>query len=297
MPQFAMLLELLLAGWYRQPVFCHFWNRKQRHVIVRLYRRDGGPIHEKAIWPMNPERILKRFEDKTLSEAASGSSARKDTDWRQIDRLVRSAVKDTRADEAKELSQTVHHLHVQNELLHHENDGLKEALTAHKKHKGKGKTMDLQQRKEFRSSAVMWTPRKFREARTRKDIKQQEAKQLELKKADTKKMKAAATLYNKKIAEEKRVAREEAKVVREKEPHEHPHPRTSVRNDRVVLQLARRHQKLQQLPHPRSTPAAAPSPSHQNMYKLLIRPSAIQPPKILAIIAIVRVVTALCLWW
>jgi hypothetical protein len=104
---------------------------------------------------MDPERILKRFKDKTLSEAASGPSALKDTDWRQIDRLVRSAVKDTRANVAKELSQTVHYLYVQNELLHHKNNSLKDALTAHKKHKGKGKTLDLQQRKEFRSSAVM----------------------------------------------------------------------------------------------------------------------------------------------
>jgi rubrerythrin len=40
---------------------------------------------------------------------------------------------------------------------------------------------------------------------------------VELKKANTKQLKAAATLYNKKIAEEKRVAREEAKVVRDQE--------------------------------------------------------------------------------
>jgi hypothetical protein len=66
----------------------------------------------------------------------------------------------------------------------------------------------------------MWTPRKLREARTREDIKQREADKLELKKADTKTLKAAATLYNKKIAEEKRVAREKAKVVRDQEKAE-----------------------------------------------------------------------------
>jgi hypothetical protein len=37
---------------------------------------------------------------------------------------------------------------------------------------------------------------------------------------NTKRLKAAATLYNKKIAEEKRVAREEAKVVRDWEKAE-----------------------------------------------------------------------------
>jgi hypothetical protein len=32
--------------------------------------------------------------------------------------------------------------------------------------------MDLQQRKEFQSSAVFWSPRKVREARVREDVKQ-----------------------------------------------------------------------------------------------------------------------------
>jgi hypothetical protein len=81
-------------------------------------------------------------------------------------------------DEAKELSQTIYHLYVQNELLHHKNNGLKKALTAHMKHKGKSKTIDLQQRKKFCSSAVMWMLCKFREAHTCEDINQQEAKQL-----------------------------------------------------------------------------------------------------------------------
>jgi hypothetical protein len=45
----------------------------------------------------------------------------------------------------------------------------------------------------------MWTPCKLRKACTREDIKQQEAEKLELRKADTNKLKAAATWYNKKI--------------------------------------------------------------------------------------------------
>jgi hypothetical protein len=129
-------------------------------------------------------------------------------------------VKDTSADEAKQLSQTVYYLYVQNGLLHHENDGLKEALTAYKKHKKKGKVLNLQQRKEYHGGAVMWTPCKVREARARETIEQQEADEMEFEKANTKELKAAAALYNKKIAEEKRVAREEAKVVRDWEKAE-----------------------------------------------------------------------------
>ncbi|KAF2000574.1 hypothetical protein P154DRAFT_545624 [Amniculicola lignicola CBS 123094] len=91
---------------------------------------------------------------------------------------------------------SLHHLQVQNELLYHENSGLREALTTKSRHKNKGKALDLQQREEYYGRAVFWSPRKLREAHVR-----QEAKEL----------KAAATLYKQKIAEEKRVQRERAK--------------------------------------------------------------------------------------
>jgi hypothetical protein len=169
-----------------------------------------------SIWPMDREPILKRFKGK----ASHGPSAFTDGDWRQMDCLIRAAVKDTRVAESKQLSQTVHHLYVQNELLHHENDGLKEALTAHKKHKKRGKVLNLQQRKEYHGGATFWSPRKLRESRAREVVEQREKEELELQKANTKELKAASALYNKKIAEEKRVAREELKVVRDREKAE-----------------------------------------------------------------------------
>jgi hypothetical protein len=57
----------------------------------------------------------------------------------------------------------------------------------------------------------------FRKAKACDQVKRCEAAAVELKKANTKQLKAAATLYNKKIAEEKRVVREKAKVVRDQE--------------------------------------------------------------------------------
>jgi hypothetical protein len=66
----------------------------------------------------------------------------------------------------------------------------------------------------------MWSPRKIREARARKVVKQRTEKELELQKANTKELKAAATLYNKKIAEEKHVGREKLKVERDREKAE-----------------------------------------------------------------------------
>ena len=68
------------------------------------------------------------------------------------------------------LSSTIHHLSVQLELERHENKGLRASL-ARKNKRGKlGKPLDLHQRKEYHSSAVIWSPRKLREARFREKV-------------------------------------------------------------------------------------------------------------------------------
>ncbi|KAF2732774.1 hypothetical protein EJ04DRAFT_607328 [Polyplosphaeria fusca] len=77
-----------------------------------------------------------------------------DGDWRKMERLVRTTVRDNAAEESKTLSQTLHRLQVQNNLLHYENSGLREALSVKKKHKKRGKPLDLQQREEYHSGAV-----------------------------------------------------------------------------------------------------------------------------------------------
>ncbi|KAF1936086.1 hypothetical protein EJ02DRAFT_355103, partial [Clathrospora elynae] len=118
--------------------------------------------------------------------------------------------------EANKLTHSFHHLQVQKDLLQHENEGLREVLSTKKKHKKKGKVLDLQQRQEYHSSAVVWSPRKFREARIRQDIKEKEAEESQIQKAQTKEIKAAAQLYKLQIAEQKRVAREAAKENRER---------------------------------------------------------------------------------
>jgi hypothetical protein len=80
-----------------------------------------------GIWPMNREAILKHFKLGCPQEqdGETAPSALEPSDWRQMDRLVRSAVRNTVAEESKLLSQMLHQLQVQNKLLRHENcDGL-----------------------------------------------------------------------------------------------------------------------------------------------------------------------------
>jgi hypothetical protein len=79
---------------------------------------------------MNANVVLKRLRKQDDDESEARPSALLPEDWRQMDRLVRAAVKDTSAETSQKLSQTLHQLQVQNELLHHENSGLRDALTA-----------------------------------------------------------------------------------------------------------------------------------------------------------------------
>ncbi|KAF2819144.1 hypothetical protein CC86DRAFT_239679, partial [Ophiobolus disseminans] len=129
-----------------------------------------------GIWPMDGETIPKRFTDNT-SEAPAQPSALTSNNWRYMERLVRSAVNDQGADELKKLSQTIHSLATQNELLHHKNEGLKEALIVKKRHRKVSKPLDLQQREEYHSGAIFWSPQKVREARAREAVKEQEQHQ------------------------------------------------------------------------------------------------------------------------
>ncbi|PZD22736.1 hypothetical protein A1F97_11327, partial [Pyrenophora tritici-repentis] len=105
------------------------------------------------------------------------------SDWLQMERLVRAAVKDTRQDEAKKLSLTLHQVSVQNQLLQHENRGLHKALQHQKKHKKKGKALDLQQRQEYHGGAIFWSPRKVREARAREKVRADDEMEEKLQKA------------------------------------------------------------------------------------------------------------------
>jgi hypothetical protein len=151
-----------------------------------------------GIWPLDAEVIIKHF-CKTAPQQAQSTFSLTPNDWHEIEHLVRTAVKDTTAGDAKQLSLTLHHLQVQNELLNHENHGLCKALSSKKKHSKKSKALDLQQRQEYHGGAIFWSPCKLREAQVQEEVKQHIYNKEQLQKAETKKLKEAAALYTKKM--------------------------------------------------------------------------------------------------
>jgi hypothetical protein len=199
------------------PLFWKAWVSSFKETLILTAFQATG------ISPMDPNTILDRFTNTAPEQQGSRQSSTSGLSasyWRKMDRLVRVAVKDTATEEAKKLRGSLHSLQVQNELLHHENQGLREALTVKKKHTKRSQTLDLQQRKEYHGGAVFWSLRKVREARVRQTVKKREEKELQLQKAESAERKKAARLYKLEIAGEKRVAREAAKEVREKEKTE-----------------------------------------------------------------------------
>ena len=192
------------------PLFWSAWiSSFTESLILKAFEASG-------IWPMDANVILRRFASTPEAERSS-SSGLSDYDWRKLDQLVRVAVNDSHQYKARKLRSSVHHLSIQNKLLKHENEGLKEALQHKKKHKKKGKALDLQQRQEYHGGAVHWSPRKLREARAREAVRERDKIEEKLQKARAKKQREEARLQRQVELEEKRVERQRLKDVREQE--------------------------------------------------------------------------------
>jgi hypothetical protein len=163
--------------------------------------------------------IIKKFDYTTLpQENKIGQSSRiSPSEWRRTELLSKEAVKESNKQATKTLSQTIHHLSVQLELSHHENEGLRAYLARKNKHKKYCKALDLQQREEYQSAAVIWSPHKVREARFRERALQREQQQEKAKKHQEKEQKMKDRLIREQDQEEKRKERDAAKAVREKE--------------------------------------------------------------------------------
>ena len=139
----------------------------KENTIIDSFKATG-------ISPLEPDFKLKRFIDTDPDEQGSresSASVLSGSDWRRFERLVKVAAKDINDQEAKKLSRSFHSISVQNELLKHENRGLREALASKKKGQKRSRPLDLQQRKEYHGGSVFWSPRKVREARVRQTVK------------------------------------------------------------------------------------------------------------------------------
>jgi hypothetical protein len=172
-----------------------------------------------GISPPNADIILKRF-NQVNGDDEGDLDYPADSNNRYYQRLLRSAVKDSAQKEARELSLFLHHITARSELKDMEIDGLRAAIHSRKKYKHRGKALDLQQREEYHSRAVFWSPRKVKEARWREHVREEEEQEKKLQKARDKQQKEDAKLLHQVQLDERRMERQRLKEVREKEKAE-----------------------------------------------------------------------------
>jgi hypothetical protein len=129
-----------------------------------------------GIIPMDPDMVLRKFKSATPEQDKSSNldEVEASSSWREIHRLIVSAVEDTRSKEAKQLSNTFHSLQTQSELDRHENKGLKAALDTKKKRKEKKYTLDFGELREDTGGAMFFTPSKVKEAQFIQRMKEQD---------------------------------------------------------------------------------------------------------------------------
>jgi hypothetical protein len=108
-------------------------------------------------------------------------------------------------------------LQTKNGVIWLENECLKQSLATKDNHNHKSKPLPLQQRKNFHSKAVFWSPSTIHKAFVRKDIEQRKKEQLQLQKKDKKKLEATSRLYNKQIADEAKAAQQRERECKKEE--------------------------------------------------------------------------------
>ena len=86
---------------------------------------------------------------------------------------MRKVARDEGSKELKKISRSLHHISIQNTLLHHEIAGLKEVLKTQKKHKKKSKALEFKSRKDYHSRAKFYSPSRVEKARSDERTKQQ----------------------------------------------------------------------------------------------------------------------------
>ena len=96
--------------------------------------------------PLNPQRILDRFDRSTPSDRYtpdSDSSGLSALNWRKINRRLRSLEDQFDTTVVQQLSHTIHHISIQKQLLEEENKGLREALITKKRRSKRGRPLPL----------------------------------------------------------------------------------------------------------------------------------------------------------
>ncbi|KAF9728540.1 hypothetical protein PMIN01_13368 [Paraphaeosphaeria minitans] len=172
-------------------------------LIIRT-KNEYQPTNQ----PLNPARILDNQLTPTDQETPdSDTSTLSASDWRKINQLLKAVVDVGGDSQAKQLSQTVHHITIQKQLLEDENKHLREALATKKHRSKKGRPFPLDRSDSYHGGATFWSPRSVQRARDRQHQLYQDKEQKQRQKADQMEARRSNQQLKARLLHEKRVAR------------------------------------------------------------------------------------------
>lgn len=120
---------------------------------------------------------LEQDEDSELEEMRDAAT------WSDLKKILSATVMDKVKDEGKRVGAALRSLRVQNELLHVEIDGLKDALSTKQRHKNKSTLLDLRDSEGKRGTGMIWSPRTVRRAAQHNEEKQRQEEEQQLQNA------------------------------------------------------------------------------------------------------------------
>ena len=199
------------------PLFWKAWTRTFTEKLVQKAFSATG------IFPPDANVILNKFATTTPEKATTPlhqtapAAVIGEPPWLKAKTLLRAAMVENDEAAGRELMQYIHHLSVQNQLLEHQLEGAKEALSEKGKMKGKQKVLPLYAHTlEWHGGARWWSPTSKAEADAREAAYEAYTAEQEAAKATVRELKKTEKLLKKKRDEQARVRRAREKEEREK---------------------------------------------------------------------------------
>jgi hypothetical protein len=200
--------------------------------------------------PWDPNVILSKFAPKAPEPPAVTPPPLpyEGPDWRLADRCLQRAVKDKYAEDSVRVRDTLHHLHIQNQLLTMENKGLEQALRQQKKGIKKSRALPVIQRQDWEADTQWWSPSRVNKAQQLQDEADEAEEAEKIRKADAVDLRESTRKLKQQLNAEKAEKREREKKERDKRKAEERRQIDARKAERQRLKEESDREKALQLP-------------------------------------------------
>lgn len=202
-----------------------------------------------GLHPFNPDIIISQLErpPSSSSSSSASSAALESPTARDLRRLFEKiSLQDPKASISRKLQNTLEKLQTENELLKHENKGLRETIHVEKKRRKRGKPLrDYLFDRDDPNAAQVFSPSKIQLARQRKAEMEAQQEEEALQKQLEKEQKKRAAEERKAQVEERKRQRAEEKQLRDEAKRQKQLELEEKRAQRLVEKQLRTDTKLQ----------------------------------------------------